>query len=323
MIKRLAMAVALNAWILSGANAAGADEFPNRPIKIVYPWGPGGLTDDLARTIAEGLTARLKQPVVIEYKPGATTIVAASYVARAPADGYTLLYGSAPTFAVNVSTHKNLSYDPVKDFAPVSRLITTPFFVAASNSLPVKSLADLVALARERPGQISYSTPGIGSVPHLSIERFAQQSGIKLIHTPYNGIGKQIGDLVAGHVDFTFHSQVFQNLQAGQLRGLAYTGTHRPKALPSLPTVSETVLPGYSAAVWFALAAPAGTPRDVIDKLNAAIRDTLAQPAVVARFAEQAIDIDTSTPDELRDQIVREIPQWRDVIKAAGIDLEQ
>ena len=314
----LLVVATLIAAVLPLAQAAD-DGYPSKPIRLVYPWGPGGVTDDLARTLAEGLKQRLGQPVVIDYKPGATTIVAASHVARAPADGYTLLFGSAPTFVVNAVTHASLPYDPLKDFAPITRLVSTPFLVASSHHLPVKTLKELIALAKEKPGEISYATPGVGSVPHLAVEKFAHEAGIRLVHVPYNSVGKQMGDLIAGHVSFAFHSQMYQAIADGQVKGLAYTGTRRSGVLSQLPTVGE-VLPGYSAAVWFGLAAPAGTPRPIVQKLNTAVHDILRDPQVQARFAAHGYDFSPNSPEDFQAQVRAEIPQWQSLLRAARLD---
>ncbi len=317
--RRTALAL-LIAPLLAGslpARAESATDYPSKPIQIVFPWSPG--SDELVRVLATDLTARLGQPVLIDYRPGAATSIGAAHVAKAPADGYTLLYGSSTTFAINPSAYVRLPYDPARDFAPITRLTSSPFFVFASPKLPVNSLVELLALAKKRPGEISYATPGIGSVPHLSIERLAQQTGVKLNHVPYKGNGQLMTDVVGGHVDFSFsvHAQPF--IQDKRVKGLAFTGAQRSAALPDLPTVSETGVGPYTSSVWFGLVAPAGTPPAIVKKLNEAVREAMAQPAFKARFAAQGIDLSPSTPEEFAAQIRNEIPVWREAVRLAGV----
>lgn len=319
-LNRRQAALSLGALLLSPWAQADDAAWPSKPINLVYPWGPGGLTDDLARAVAEGLRQRLGQPVLIDYKPGATTTIAASHVAHAPKDGYNILFGSAPTFVVNAVTMRDLPYDPINDLSPISRLISTPFYVACSNRFPAQTLAELIAYAKAHPGKVSYSTPGIGSVPHLSIEKMAHQAGIELIHVPYNSVGRQIGDLIAGHVDFAFHSQLYTYIESKQVRGLAYTDSQRAKWLPDLPTVSE-VVPGYTAAVWFGLATTAGTPDAIVQRLSQAVHETLKDPALIARFDKQGVAFSPNTPQAFRQQVQTEIPQWREFLKASKLDL--
>ena len=299
------------------AQAESASDYPSKPIQIVFPWSPG--SDELLRVLAADLSTRLKQPVIVDFRPGAATSIGAAYVAKAPADGYTLLYGSSTTFAINPSAYAKLPYDPARDFAPISRLTSSPFFVFSSPKLPVNTLGELLALAKKRPGEISYATPGIGSVPHLSIERLAQQAGVKLIHVPYKGNGQLMTDVAGGHVDFSFSIHAFPFIHDQRVKGLAFTGAQRSPALPDLPTVSEAAVSNYVSSVWFGLVAPAATPPAIVKKLNEAVRDILAQPAFKARFAGQGIDLSPSTPEEFALQIRNEIPVWREAVRSAGV----
>ena len=302
----------------TGAQADVVGNYPSKPIQIIYPWAAGS-GETTIRALAEGMSARLKQPVVIDFRPGASTIIGASYVARAPADGYTLLFGSSTTFSINPSVYPKLAYDPIKDFTPVSRVTSSSFFVFANPKLPIKTLGDFIALAKSRPGELSYATPGVGSVPHLSIERLSQETGIKLIHVPYKGNGPLMTDVSGGHVDLSFSINAYPFIKENRVRGLAVSGDRRSSALPELPTVAESGVKNYSAAVWFGIVAPAGTPAVIVKKLNDAIRDTLAQPGLVAKLADQGIDVSSSTPGAFAAQIKDETPIWERVIKTAGI----
>ncbi|MDB5966311.1 MAG: tripartite tricarboxylate transporter substrate binding protein [Polaromonas sp.] len=312
------------AWLASPAIAGTslafaqpAADYPAKPIQIVFPWSPG--SDELLRILANELSTRMRQPVIVDYRPGAATSIGAAHVAKAPADGYTLLYGSSTTFAINPSAVARLPYDPVRDFAPISRLTSSPFFVFANPRLPVNTLGDFIALAKKRPGELSYATPGIGSVPHLSIERFAQQVGIRLIHVPYKGNGQLMTDVAGGHVDMSFSIHAYPFIHDQRVRGLAFTGAQRSPALPDLPTVAESGVDNYVSSVWFGLVAPAATPAVIVKKLNQTTQDVLSQPAFKARFAAQGIDLSPSTPDEFAAQIRSEIPAWREAVRLAGV----
>ncbi len=317
--KRTALALLLAYFCLASVatRAESIADYPSKPIKIVFPWSPG--SDELLRVLATDLSTRLKQPVIVDYRPGAATSIGAAYVAKAPSDGYTLLYGSSTTFSINPSAYLKLPYDPVRDFAPISRLTSSPFFVFSSPKLHVNTLAEFIALANSRPGELSYATPGIGSVPHLSIERLAQQAGITLIHVPYKGNGQLMTDVAGGHVDLSFSVHALPFINDQRVRGLAFTGAQRSPALPDLPTVSEAGVGNYVSSVWFGLVAPAGTPAPIVKKLNEAVRDILAQPAFKARFAAQGIDLSPSTPEEFAAQIRSEIPVWREAVRSAGL----
>jgi tripartite-type tricarboxylate transporter receptor subunit TctC len=313
----LALLLAHTCLVSVPTRAESVADYPSKPIKIVFPWSPG--SDGLLRTLAADLSTRLKQPVIVDFRPGAATSIGAAYVAKAPADGYTLLYGSSTTFSINPSAYNKLPYDPVRDFAPISRLTSSPFFVFSNPELPVNSLAEFIALAKRRPGQLSYATPGIGSVPHLSIERLSQQAGIKLIHVPYKGNGQLMADVAGGHANLSFSVHALPFINDQRVRGLAFTGAQRSSALPNLPTVSEAGIGNYVSSVWFGLVAPAGTPAPIVKKLNEAVQDILAQPAFKARFAAQGIDLSPSTSEEFAVQIRNEIPVWREAVRSAGL----
>jgi tripartite-type tricarboxylate transporter receptor subunit TctC len=318
-----AFALALTAAALTStaARAQPAADYPSKPITIIFPWSPGS-ADSVLRELAEQLTLKFKQPVIIDSKPGASTIIGANLVARAPADGYTLLYGSTTTFVINPSTFDHLPYDPVKDFVPISGVITAPFFVFTRPGLPVKNMADFIALAKAHPGTLSYATPGIGSVPHLSIERLSQQTGIKMIHVPYKGSSAMLTDVAGDHVDFAFYTSAYSFVKEGKVHGLAVSGPDRLTAAPELPTMAEAGVPNYAAAVWFGLAAPAGTPKAIVDKLSAAIDEALADKKMKARYAEEGIVLTPSTPEAFASQIKAEIPIWRNVVKTAGVHVD-
>jgi tripartite-type tricarboxylate transporter receptor subunit TctC len=319
----LAASIGLSLPPLASAQPGGADvaaSYPAKPITIIFPWTPGSAEAPL-RELAEQLTLRFKQPVVLEPHPGASTIIGAQLASKAPADGYTLLYGSTTTYSINPSTFEHLPYDPVKDFTPVSGVITSPFFVFTRPGLKVNNLSEFIALAKSRPGTLSYATPGIGSVPHLSIELLSQQTGIKLVHVPYKGTGPMLTDVAGNHVDFSFYTSAYNYVKEGKVKGLAVSGPQRLSTAPELPTVAEAGVPGYAATVWFGLVAPTGTPQPIVDKLSAAINEILSDKAMKARYAEEGIELTPSTPQAFGAQIRREIPIWAKVVKTAGVQV--
>lgn len=307
--------------VLPPAASADTDTaaYPTKPIRLVFPWTSGGSLSDLARSLGDGVSQRLGQPVVVDYKPGASSTIAAALVARSAPDGYTLLIGGNPTYAINQFTHRKLSYDPAIDLAPVALVATAPFFVMTGPSLPVSNLNELLAHARAHPGKLSYGTPGVGSVPHLSVVRFAEQAGLDLVHVPYNGQAQFMTDLIGGHIDLVFSSAGFPYIQSGKVKGLAVTGAQRVPGAPDIPTVAEAGVKGFSAEVWWGIAAPRGTPSAIVDKINHAINGVIGEAAFQQRFAEAGYRFETGTPAQFASRIQGEIPVWRNVVARANL----
>jgi len=299
---------------------AHAQSYPTKVVRIVAPYVPGGLGDLLSRAIATGLTPLLGQQVIVENRPGASSIIAMQTVAKSPADGYTLVFASATSLAINVSTFKNLPYDPVKDFAPVSLCFTTPLYLVVHPSLPARSVKELIALAKARPGRLTFASGGNGTTNHLAGELFKSLARVDMRHIPYKSAGPAMIDVMAGHVDLMFGGAGLADAQTGKVRVLAVTSARRTAAAPELPTVQEAGLPGYEATLWFGILAPANTPVTIVNRLSQDINNVLSQPVMRQRFSTG--DITPSTPDELADFIKREIPKWRKVITSAKIEPE-
>lgn len=304
--------------VTASADSAAA-AYPAKPIRLVFPWTSGGSLSDLARSLGDGLAQRLGQPVVVDYKPGASSTIAAGLVARAAPDGYTLLIGGNPTYAINQFTHRHLPYDPAVDLTPVALVASAPFFVMTGPSLPVSNFKELLAYARSHPGKLSYGTPGIGSVPHLSVVRFAEQAGLDLVHVPYNGQSQFMTDLMGGHIDLVFSSAGFPYIQSGKVTGLAVTSTQRVAGAPAIPTVAEAGVKGFDAEVWWGIAAPRGTPPAIVDKLNVAINAIISDPAFKKRFDEAGYRFEPGTAAQFASRIQGEIPVWRNVVARANL----
>lgn len=303
------------------APAQDAAAYPSRTIRIVVPFPPTGITDRLARTLAQKMQESWGQPVVVDNRPGASGMIAAEVVARSAPDGYTLMMGHIGTHAVNASLFARLPYDPVRDFAPVSLLLSVPNILLVHPAVPAGSVTELVALARAKPGTLSFASPGSGTSGHMSGELLKSMTGIDIVHVPYKGSGQAMQDLLAGHVTMQFDTLAssLPQVRAGKLKGLAVTSATRNPAAPELPTLAESGVPGYEIAPWFAAYAPAGTPAVVIDRLNAEMRRILALPDVRAAFVDQqGVTLIASTPAELAAHTQREIAKWAQVVKATG-----
>ena len=320
LITTAAAALALG-WAATGfAQTSG---YPDRPIKIIVPYTPGGFNDTLARTVGAKLQAAWGQPVLVENKPGGATVIGIDAAAKAPADGYTLVI-TPFSFAVNPSIFKKLPYDATRDFAPITLAASTANLLVVNPSLPVKSVKELIALAKSKPGALNYASTGIGSSNQLSMEKFKQMAGVDITHVPYKGSAPARTDLIGGQVDVMFDnvSNVLPLVKSGQLRAIAVT-TPTPSAhVPGVPTVAESGVPGYEVGVWFGIAAPAGTPKPIIDKLNAEIVGILNMPDVKEKFAAQGVDVVASTPKQFTAFVQDQIPKWAKVVQDAGIKPE-
>ncbi|MGZ5064822.1 MAG: tripartite tricarboxylate transporter substrate binding protein [Usitatibacter sp.] len=311
------------AWIPLYAGMTSAQGYPSKPIKIVVPYPPGGFNDTLGRTLAAKFTEDWGQPAIVENKPGANTLIGSDFVAKSAPDGYTLLVVAFP-FAVTPSLIKAMPYDTVKDFAPVALAAQSPNLLVVNPSLPVKTVAELVAMAKTKPDSLSYASTGNGSSNHISMELFKSLAGVKIVHIPYKGSAPAVTDLLGGqvHVMFDNAPNVLPQVKAGRLRALAQTGASRSAVAPDIPTVAEAGVPGYELTVWFGLVAPAGTPREVVGKLNAEVLKILAMPDVRERFLAQGVEPLGSTPEEFRDHIRAQMAKWGKVVRDAGVQAE-
>jgi tripartite-type tricarboxylate transporter receptor subunit TctC len=302
---------------------ASAQEYPSRPVRIIVPFSPGGAVDGPTRAIAQELSRQLKQPVIVENKPGAGATIGADLVAKSPADGYTLLLASQ-TNAISATLYKQLPYDAIDDFAPISLLGREPGVLVVHPSVPVKSVAELVAYARERPGQINYASSGNGSGQHLFTAMFASMAGIQLVHVPYRGSAPATTDLLAGIVPMAIPGTagMVRHIKEGKLRPLAVSGSSRSPQLPDIPTIAESGYPEYSAYVWMGLLAPKGTPADIIDRLVQELKSALATTEVRSYFASSGIEIVGSSPAEFGAYFREERDRWSRVIKETGAKVD-
>jgi tripartite-type tricarboxylate transporter receptor subunit TctC len=299
-----------------------AAAFPVKPVRLIVPFPPGAFNDQLARTLSQKLGERWKQPVVVDNRPGASTVIGTDLAARAPADGHTLLIVSF-AFAVNPSLHRSLPFDTGQDFTPVVLAAGTPNILVVHPGLPARSVKDLVQLARERPGRLDYATAGNGTSNHLCTELFKSLAGVDLVHVPYKGSAPAVTDLLGGQVQVMFDNapNVLPHVRAGKLRALAVSTAARSAFAPDLPAVAETV-PGFDVEVWFGVVAPAGVPREVIGRLNADINAVLALPEVKNRFAEQGVRVIGGSPESFGAYLQAQTRRWAKVVKDAGLQVE-
>ncbi|MCM5571769.1 tripartite tricarboxylate transporter substrate binding protein [Burkholderiaceae bacterium FT117] len=306
------------AGLQCAASAQGS--YPERPVRIVVGFPAGASTDVAARAVAQKMSDIAGQQFVVENRPGASSNIATEQVARAPADGYTLLVGTIAN-TINPSFQASLPFDFTKDFAPVGMIGSVPNFLVVHPSMKASSMAELIAEAKSRPGQITYASSGNGTAPHLSGELFASMAGIKLVHVPYRGSSPAVTDLLAGQVQAMFSpaSTVLPHIRSGKLRALATTGASRSAAAPDLATVSELGLAGFETSVWFGLVAPANTPADVVRRLSELLGAALDDPQIRQQFAAQAIDTVKAGPGDFSRYIASETRKWAQVVKDAGI----
>ena len=320
--RRLAipLALALCAMHLPGF----AQTFPSRPVTLVVPFPPGGGTDTGGRVIAEQLGRRWNQPVIVENRGGAAGRIGADYVAKSKPDGYTLLLGNIGTQAINPLLYAKLPYDADKAFAPVSLVAELPLAMMVHPSVPAKTAAEFVALAKSKPGQMGYSSSGAGGAPHLAAEMFKDQTGSFILHVPYRGGGPAIADLLAGHVQLSFMTvlEASGHIKAGKLRALAVTGDKRVPAFPEVPTLAESAAPGFNAISWIGLLAPAGTPQDAVDRIAADVRAVLADESVKARFIGLGGVPRATTPQEFARLIGDDRGRYAQIIRSRKITIE-
>lgn len=304
------------------AGGALAQEFPQKTVRFIVPFPPGGATDGLARILAEKMTEAWKQQVVIDNRAGAGGNIAAELAAKAPADGHTIIIVGL-SHAANLSLYSKLNYHPVRDFTPVSQVVSIHTFLVAHPSLPVKSVKELLALARAKPGSLNYASGGNGSSPHMAMELFKSLAKVNLVHVPYKGTQSVIG-ILRGEAALLFENliSVGAHIQSGKLRALAVGSSKRSSALPDVPTVAEAGVPGYDMVLWFGVLAPAGTPAGAVNAIHRAIVNTVKMPDVRSRLAAQGADPVATAPSEFDAFIKAEIAKWAKVVKENGLKVD-
>ncbi len=319
----------ITATMMAATNAGAAQpatttqNYPAKPIRFIVGFAPGGATDIIARALAQKLSDVFGQQVVVDNRAGGGGTIAASMTAKSPPDGYTMLMGTISTLATNVSTYKNLPYDPLRDFAPVTLAAATPYFVTVNAGMP-PTLKDFIALAKVKPGQINFGTSGAGGGAHLSAELFRTMAGIELTHIPYKGAALALTDVMAGQIQMSFSQPliVLPHLKSGRVRALAITSAKRSTALPEFPTVAESGVPGYESSSWQGIVVPAGTTPVIIARLHAELVKGLRAKDIGERLAAEGTDPGGNTPAEFGAYIKREIAKWAKVVKDAGIKTE-
>jgi len=323
ILRAAAWAMALALPVAVAISPAAGQTYPAKPIRLVVPFAPGGASDVLARLVGQKLAERWGQPVVVENKPGAATTLGAADVAKAPADGYTLMLAPAP-FVIAPLMYQKLTYDAARDFTGVALLASSPLLLTAHPSVAASTLPELLALAKAKPGALMYGSPGNGSVPHLATELFKMRTGTDLSHVAYKGGGPAVTDLVAGHITLMFASpiEVSQHVNAGRLKYIAASTKERVPSIPGVPTVSEMGYPGFDVVAWFGIVAPAATPKDVVAKLSQEIGRILAAPEVKEKFAAQGAEITFLPADEFDRFLAREREQWAQAIKVSGAKID-
>ena len=318
---RISLAIAVVSLLLPAAAAQEAS-YPTKPVTFIVPAAPGGVTDALARTLAQRFTEVWGQQVIVENKPGANNQIAAEYVTKAAPDGYTLMIGPETTFVVNPSLYPKLPYDPVKGFTPISGLVSINHALILNPALPVQNVKELIALAKQKPGELNYGTFGVGSSGHLNMELFQALSGAKFQAVHYKGATPALTDVMAGHIQLMFISvgSAVPQWKADKVKLIAVGAAKRMALLPEVPTVAESGLPGYEAVSWFGLFGPPGMPAEIVDKINAEVRKIFADPEIKKNFLErQYFESIAGTPEQLANYIKSDEPKWRKVIHDAKL----
>jgi tripartite-type tricarboxylate transporter receptor subunit TctC len=312
------------AWLVAAAlllaSGAHADNYPGRPIRVIIPFPPGGAADAVVRGLSPRFTERLGQPLVVDNRPGAGGNLGAELAARALPDGYTLLLAPTSVYAIAASLYETLAYDLLRDFAPIALVANNPHVLVVSPSLSVRSVGELIALAKAKPGQLTVASQGIGTVSHLEGELFKTMAGIEWLHVPYKGSTPALVDLLGGQVQLFFDSVVASrpHVLAGKLVALAVTPGRRTPVWPELPTIAEAGLPGYAAESWFGVLAPAATPKDIVALLNRTLVALLGEHEIIERLSAQGLEPTASTPEALADHMRAEIAKWTPIVKASG-----
>ena len=322
LVRALGGLVALGC--LFGAGAAPAAGYPDKPITVINPWTAGGPADTVARPILQKLSARLGQPVVMENKPGANGVIGSAFVARAAPDGYTLLFSHVGPVTISPAVQKDMPYDSVRDFKPITQVVSAPLVLLVRPSLPIHDLKELVEYARANPGKLTYGSVGPGSTTHLAGEILSSMAGVKLLHVPYKGAAPVINDMLGGSIEMTFLNIAgsISYVKAGQLRAIAVTTLKRSSLLPDLPTIAETY-PGFEVNSWYGLMAPAKTPDDIVDLLQNQVAEIIRSPDIVELFARNGLAPEGTTPEQYARQIGTDLARWRDVVQTSGLVIEQ
>lgn len=316
-------ALAAAALAVTGIAPAAAQTFPNKPINIIVPFSAGGTTDILARIVGQALGTELGQSVIIDNRPGAGGNIGGQAAARAPADGYTLFMGTVGTHAINAALYKKMPFDPIKDFAPLSRVANVPNLLVAHPSQPYKTVQELITYAKANPGMVNFGSSGSGSSIHLSGELFKSMAKVDMVHVPYKGSAPAVTDLLGNQIGIMFDNMpsAIQHVRSGKLRPIAVTTAKRSPELPNVPTIAEAGVPGYEATSWFGLWAPAGTPAPVLSKLHASLAKVLKDPAVVKKIGDQGGEVVIDTPTEFDAFIKAEAVKWGKVVKESGAEI--
>jgi tripartite-type tricarboxylate transporter receptor subunit TctC len=324
LVQRTWLILACIVGAMTHAHSLAQTAFPSRPVTLVVPFPPGGGTDTGGRILAEQLGKLWAHTVVVENKGGAAGQIGADQVAKAKPDGYTLLLGNIGTQSINPSLYRKLPYDPDTAFIPITLVAELPLAMMVNPTVPARTAAEFIALAKSQPGKLTYSSAGAGGAPHLAAEMFKDRTGTFILHVPYRGGGPAISDLIAGHVQLSFLTvlEASGHLKAGKLRALAVTGDKRVPALPDVPTLAETALPGFNAISWLGVLAPAGTPRDVVEKIAVDIRTVMADDAVKARFASLGGVPHTSSPQEFAKLITTDRARYEQIIRSRKITVD-
>jgi len=323
-LRALQLIVTIAASLASGHALAQAPAYPSKPIRLVVPFPPGGATDILAREVGQKLTEAWGQSVIVDNRPGAGGNIGAELVAKAAPDGYTLLMGTVGTHAINASLYAKLPYDHIKDFAPVILVAGVPNVLVVNPALPVGTVGELIAYAKANPGKLNFASSGNGTSIHLSGELFKVMAGVDMTHVPYKGSAPAVQDLIAGQVQLMFDNlpPSLPQIKAGKLRALAVTSATRAAALPDVPTMAESGLPGFEASSWFGILAPAGTPSTIVAKLNAEVAKWLATPEAKEKLSKQGANAAGGSPDDFARHIAAETTKWAKVVKDSGAKVD-
>lgn len=324
LTRRSLIALAALAMAVPAASTVQAASFPDRPVRIIVPFPPGGSNDVIARILAENLSQQWKQAVIVDNRSGAGGNVGAAEVARAEPDGYTLLLSAPGPLAINPSLFKGLSFDPLKDFAPIALVANVPIVLGVNPNVKAESVKELIALAKADPGKLNYGSSGNGSTNHLAGELFETLAGIQLVHVPYRGAAPAMNDLVAGHIPIMFDNMpaMRPQVQAGKVRALAVCGTTRSPLFPELPTMAEAGVPGFDASAWFGLVAPAKTPPEVLKTITDATKAALSQPEMVKKFADLGAEPGALFGADFGKFLNDEAAKWGKVVRDAGVKVE-
>lgn len=303
------------------AGPLGAQSYPTKPIRVINPYTPGGGVDAILRPLTQKMAESLKQNILVEYRPGANGMIGVAAAAKSPPDGYTLLAGTTSALTMNVSVYEKVPYDPITDFAPISIFGQSAFVLAVHPSVPAVNVKQFIAFAKARPGQLTYASFGVGSISHFGAELFSMMTGVKLLHVPYKGSVPAIADLMAGHVMLIFDSMqsTMPQIRAKRLRPLGLAAARRSSAAPEMPTIAEAGVPGFELISWYALLAPANTPRDIVTRLHGEVVKALTTPEVRERFLSFGTEPVGNTPEAFAAQIKSDVARWEKVARTANI----